>query len=287
MLWFIQSLIAIILLATLPLFNKKVSLLSHTMRAPAYLGALFAGMAVCMVPYLLISGQAFYAPGTLELIAIAAGLASVIANVTGFTTALRASNVGYPYTIFQILPFLLILIGVVFFGQSVTPVQLLAVVAAFGGAVLVILTTQQEKHKQSTPWLHLTITWLLFGAVMISLNKYLATKGVSPATTLFTIFWVAALGCIFGLRQYRVLRTQPTKIWYIVAAAAVIGTIGNTLLFFAYATAPNQGFPAALNSASPFIMAVGARFLFRQSIDRKAVLGFCLTILGAILLVTG
>lgn len=286
MLWALEAVLATILLATGSLFAKKLNLMSPSMKAPAFLAGLFIVMGLGQIPYLLFTRQAFLPPLGLLWLAVLAGLASFGANIFGFTAVLRASNVGYPYAIWQVLPVLLMVVGLLFFNQAVTAVQAAGVLLAIAGAILVALA-QTSEGKKGRPWVHLTIGWLLLGGLMISLNTELARRGVSPATTLFVIFWVAGLLYLFGLRQDRVLRRQSSSVLWLLVAAGLIAALANDLAFFAYAHAPNQGFAGALQASLPFLVALGGKFLLKQPISWKGYAGFALSVAGGALLVLG
>lgn len=283
--WAWQALGGTLCLSVTPVFARHLGD-RYALNATAFLG----GLTLVMLPL-----QALYlnrqrlpvVPQTsgLLLAAVGIGLVATAANLCGFAAMFRAPNTGLPYAVWQTNPVWILLIGALFFGERVRPVQGVGVVlAVVGGALIAFYSRAQDKPGQ--PWILLSAGWVLLGALMVSLTARLEkARGVSVQTTLAVLFGVMAFACLIVLQGWASLAWLPRPALALLAWSGLFGAAGNILMFSAYSRAANPGLPGAVQSVQPLLIAAGSTLALHHPFPGAMLWGMPLVALGAGLVV--
>lgn len=137
------------------------------------------------------------------------------------------------------------------------------------------------KHKYYLP----VIIAILFGSVFVA-GKYLA-DAIPPATLSALRYSVTVLVFLPILFKQRLqILSINRRDWILIVLAALLGITTYHVLFYwslHFTSATNV---ALIHAANPLLTLMLAWFILKQVITRRAVLGFCLAVVGITFIVS-
>lgn len=179
------------------------------------------------------------------------GLGTItLAHVASSYKAFETLPAGTAMSLFYTYPILNILVGVIGFGESVKPLQLLLITAAFVGVVLVSLGTKEAGHAGEEKKIHWEGVLAALAAAATETLMYFGVRtsaGANPYFATIELYLVALLGMIAYsflnplLRSATAEKAEPFEaidkspgVWLkLLGFNAVIGFIGYLLRFYA------------------------------------------------------
>lgn len=135
-------------------------------------------------------------------------------------------------------------------------------------------------------WFILSLLAAFAFSGMILLFRVATDKGVSPILGIFYIVLVAAIllgGYIFAVEKNFM---TSTNILIILIIAGIFSFIGNALIFKAVSSAPNPGYPVAVEALRIVLITVISILIFTLKPNPIGIFGTLLVVAGIILLST-
>jgi drug/metabolite transporter (DMT)-like permease len=229
-------------LALYPLLIKKVPTNLETQllsRFATFVGLAFLGTTSGTLKSLFSTTQA--AKRTVSLGTI------TLAHVASSYKAFETLPAGTAMSLFYTYPILNVLVGVIGFGESVKPFQLLLIAAAFVGVVLVSLGTKEAGHEGEEKQIHWGGVLAALAAAATETLMYFGVRtsaGANPYFATLELYLVAFLGMAaysFASPILSSSKAEPFEaidkspgVWLkLLGFNAVIGFIGYLLRFYA------------------------------------------------------
>lgn len=121
-------------------------------------------------------------------------------------------------------------------------------------------------------------------AVMLLLLKQAGQLGCHPITSLFYVFLIGSLITFVYASVTRTSLLPEGNALVFIALSAGASFAGNLLYFHALQTAPNPGYPAAIEGGKAFLVVLAACVLFGAKLSLLKAGGTVLCLAGVILL---
>lgn len=133
-------------------------------------------------------------------------------------------------------------------------------------------------------WYSYALLSMLFFSIMVLIFKRLMSGGLQPGVILLFVFGLSAL---FYLAHFLIAKTPMETNYYILALlliAAILSYVGNLFSLKAINSAPNVGYPLAINSLQIILVTVASVFLFGSKLSLIKVAGLLLGLIAIMLL---
>ncbi len=199
--------------------------------------------------------------------------------------------------ILNLQPVLATLLAWGFLGERLRVGQWAAMLVVLGGVSLVVLERGTDDNGQPQAWdrvgVALTLAAAALGAVGVLLAKY-GMAGQVPALTANTVrmtggmlpIWAWAVVRGQARATMRAVQAQPRVLTYLAVGAAVGPGLGMSLSLFAVRTIP-VGIATTLTSLPPVLLLPVGRWVFRERITPKAIIGTIVATVGVAWLLSG
>lgn len=190
-------------------------------------------------------------------------------------------------TVLSGYPLVTLILSFMFLGETLTPVQLLAVFMIIFGTVILALPLKIPKDSLAHPskWL----TWGIGGAVMVGFVQFFTKIGTNYTdgntfTLLMGIFYVPALLlCALFDKKGRNIKKMKWKSSFISLIGVAMIELNLIPLNLAFSTGP-ASLVSAVTTLNSVIMVVLAVKFLKEHITKIQYLGIALTIAGTIII---
>ena len=299
--WIIFVIIAVITTATVIFIDNYISDYYFKGRGAASQKYFFTySYIIAGLISLLIFGINFSTVSPLILIAFfSSGLIISFANIF-YYRALEIDNSTNLGIFIQLAPILYLVLGWMFFGDSISPLQLVAFVVILLAPLLIILTARKRSRKVKIRAVLFTFLYVLIGVSGNLLFAKFNTADLNFGTELALVFLGKGIGnAIIMLskpswrRRFRsVAKSSRRKIFVPLSIDFVLNLIKDFTYRSALVLAPSIALAsAASDSAEPiviFFMGLLLTLIWpqfgREKLDRKSVI---VHLIATILVVTG
>jgi drug/metabolite transporter (DMT)-like permease len=183
-----------------------------------------------------------------------------------------------------------IMIGVFFYGENLTILRIIGIIAAMGAIIVINMPFQkdQDQKRKWIFWLYPLLTWLL--SSIIDAAFYLLGKSAGSnqsALFLAALFGTAAtLGILF--MTFQKIKNAVRIPWHIVPYGILLG-ITNFMSIHYLMKAISQGWDASLmfpinNVGIIAISMLGALLIFKEKANKYKLMGVTLAIAAVLLI---
>lgn len=182
-------------------------------------------------------------------------------------------------------PLIVGLFGYLFLGETLTILQILAMVITCSGVLLVVLKpkSNKEEKKLSPKGLLFICIATIFEAIGIVFTK-IGSSGYSPSSST-QIRMFSALGVFIIFLTVKkhwgklFLTMKDRKNLLLITGGTISATAGITFLVAAL-NLGHAGVISTISSTSPIIIIPISYFLFKERIKLKEIVGACISVLG-------
>lgn len=182
-------------------------------------------------------------------------------------------------------PLIVGLFGYLFLGETLTILQILAMVITCSGVLLVVLKpkSNKEEKKLSPKGLLFICIATIFEAIGIVFTK-IGSSGYSPSSsTQIRMFCALGVFIIFLTVKKHwgklFLTMKDRKNLLLITGGTISATAGITFLVAAL-NLGHAGVISTISSTSPIIIIPISYFLFKERIKLKEIVGACISVLG-------
>jgi drug/metabolite transporter (DMT)-like permease len=268
-----------------PLSDGLSKLLGSRVPVAEIVMARFALQAIILLPVAWIKGKPLFPKGkTLSLIWIRAGLH--VAGVFAMITALQFLPLADALAIAFVMPFIMLLLGWAFLGESIGPHRIGASVVGFVGTLLVIQPSFANVGWPAMLPLFVAVVFALFVMVTRMLAKSTDPIALQAASGLFALPMLAPLfvfGAIFDMPALG-FETPSNGDTYLLFIVGVLGTIGHLFMTWSLRFAPSATLAPMQYLEIPFATLIGW-LLFKDLPNGMAALGIGITIAAGLYII--
>lgn len=223
-----------------PMQDTMAKMLGSIIPLVTLLFARFSIQAVLLVPLCLATGRRLRLPkGTIVLAWVRAGLH--ILGIGAMFTALQHLPLADAVAIAFVMPFIMLLLGWWFLGESVGPRRIFGCLVGFAGTLLVV---QPAFNEVGWPALLPVFVALIFALYMLLTRKMakdvdpIALQAVSGFMSSFLLLPIAAL--LWWMDMALLPPQMPEgRIWLLLVGIGVLGTAAHLMMSWSLRYAPS------------------------------------------------
>lgn len=238
----------------------------------------FAAQALILVPVSWMLGQSLRIPRHL-LPPVLLRTILQMAGITAMFNALRYLPLADAVAIAFVMPFIMLILGKYFLGESVGWHRLGACIIGFLGTLLVIQPSFAVVGLNALWPLAVAFIFAFFMLVTRKIAKHTqpiplqAVSGLIASGLMLPLFW---LGDMAGIRDLSAA-LPPQNVWGLLAAAGVVGTLAHLMMTWSLRYAPASTLASMQYLEIPIATLVGW-MVFNELPNTLASLGICLTV---------
>lgn len=185
-------------------------------------------------------------------------------------------------------PLIVGIFGYLFLGETLTLLQILAMIITCSGVLLVVIKPKNktDEKKFSTKGILFICIATIFEATGIVLTK-MSSMGYDPSSST-QIRMICALGVFILFLTYKKLwgkvfeATKDKKGILLIIGGTVTATAGITFLVAAL-NLGHAGIISTISSTSPILIIPISYFIFKEKVKLKEIIGACISVFGIVL----
>ncbi len=229
-------------------------------------------------------GQITSIHGKTLLFLILSGL-STGASWLFYFHAIQIGNINKVVAIDKSSTVLTILLALIFLGEGISVGKLIAVLLIGIGTLLMISKKEEKENKQS----QMGLVCAVLSAVFASLTSILGKIGIAgidsnlgTAIRTFVVLIMAWLMVLVTGKQREVGRIEKKELAFICASGLATG--GSWLCYYRALQEGPASVVAPIDKLSILVTIIFAWIVFKEKLNKKAVLGLVLIVVGTILI---
>lgn len=133
-------------------------------------------------------------------------------------------------------------------------------------------------------WFWIAFIAMLAFSVVFILTRKIADMGVKSEVLFIYYFGLSTIILGFYLFYNKIPLQISTSAFWIIFVMAILGVIGNVLMFNSIKIAVNPGYTLAIIGANTLVVALASIFIFKSEFTLIKGIGTIITIIGIILL---
>ena len=263
---------------------------------------LFYGYSISVASILILALTGFdFSAFTLNLF-FALILAGVISSISGifYLKALELDNATNLGIFIQLAPVLYLILGWLFLGETISPIQFIAFLIIISASALIIATAHKRSRQIRIKAAIFSFIYVLIAVISNLIFVKANTTGASFITTtafLLLIKSLTNLVLVYSIpkwhhRYYTVVKQSKGKIFRPMLANTVIGTVKEFVYRAALVTAPTVALASAVSDSSGpiviFFMGIILTIIWpkfgREKLQKRTVI---IHLIAIVLVVTG
>ncbi len=199
--------------------------------------------------------------------------------------AIQIGNINKVVAIDKSSTVLTILLALIFLGEGISVEKLIAVLLIGIGTLLMISKKEEKENKQS----QMGIVCAVLSAVFASLTSILGKIGIAgidsnlgTAIRTFVVLLMAWLMVFVTGKQREVGKIEKKELIFICASGLATG--GSWLCYYRALQEGPASVVVPIDKLSILVTIIFARMVFKEKLNKKAMLGVVLIVVGTILI---
>ncbi len=199
--------------------------------------------------------------------------------------AIQIGNINKVVAIDKSSTVLTILLALIFLGEGISVGKLIAVLLIGIGTLLMISKKEEKENKQS----QMGLVCAVLSAVFASLTSILGKIGITgidsnlgTAIRTFVVLLMAWLMVFVTGKQREVGKIEKKELIFICASGLATG--GSWLCYYRALQEGTASVVVPIDKLSILVTIIFARIVFKEKLNKKAVLGLALIVVGTILI---
>lgn len=199
--------------------------------------------------------------------------------------AIQIGNINKVAAIDKSSTVLTILFALIFLGEGISVEKLIAVLLIGIGTLLMISKKEEKENKQS----QMGLVCAVLSAVFASLTSILGKIGITgidsnlgTAIRTFVVLLMAWLMVFVTGKQREVGKIEKKELIFICASGLATG--GSWLCYYRALQEGPASVVVPIDKLSILVTIIFARIVFKEKLNKKAVLGLALIVVGTILI---
>jgi drug/metabolite transporter (DMT)-like permease len=225
-------------------------------------------------------------------LSVVAGLFYILGMILVFRS-LHTESLTTTIAMGEVWPALLVILGLVFLGESFTYIQLLAVLLIFGGAAFVITTEGMRVNKKLLPALFANISWGVYWIILTyaiqGSNNFAVTMEITRIVgiAILIIYVFSKSEYQKDIKRLFAKMSKPSSSFMFLFVLGVLTAFGDgtgDTVIASVINAKTAAIAGAISALSPILTSILAYFIYKDRLTRLQYMGFAAMIIGAVIL---